>query len=126
MVNTIIREPSEGMGVAVAERTIFRKFDGIWETWSDVARRVALGNTSLCPEISDREPERELLERHIGKGIVLLSGRSLQHGDQNQTKRNGEVFTNCSMSASSFLLFYLLLNGSGVGRVYDDDICIVD
>jgi adenosylcobalamin-dependent ribonucleoside-triphosphate reductase len=31
-----------------------------------------------------------------------------------------EVFTNCSTAASTFLMFYLLLNGSGVGRAYDD------
>jgi hypothetical protein len=32
-----------------------------------------------------------------------------------------EVFTNCATAANTFLLFYLLLNGSGVGRAYDDD-----
>ena len=37
-----------------------------------------------------------------------------------------EVFTNCSTSASSFMLFYLLLNGSGVGRSYDDDMMLVN
>jgi hypothetical protein len=37
-----------------------------------------------------------------------------------------EVFTNCSTSASSFMLFYLLLNGSGVGRCYDDDMMLTN
>lgn len=37
-----------------------------------------------------------------------------------------EVFTNCSTSATSFTLFYLLLNGSGVGRCYDDDMMLLD
>jgi hypothetical protein len=37
-----------------------------------------------------------------------------------------EVFTNCSTSATSFLNFYLLLNGSGVGRCYDDDMMLVN
>ncbi|AHC30494.1 putative ribonucleoside-thiphosphate reductase [Rhizobium phage vB_RleS_L338C] len=49
-----------------------------------------------------------------------MSGRHLQHGDENQPTRNMEVFTNCSTAATTFLLFYLLLNGSGVGRSYDD------
>lgn len=33
---------------------------------------------------------------------------------------NGLLTGNCSTSATTFLLFYLLLNGSGVGRAYDD------
>jgi hypothetical protein len=49
-----------------------------------------------------------------------MSGRHLQHGDETQPMRNMEVFTNCSTAASTFLTFYLLLNGSGVGRSYDD------
>ena len=55
-----------------------------------------------------------------------MSGRHLQHGDETQPTRNMEVFTNCSTAASSFILFYLLMNGSGVGRAYDDDMCVVD
>jgi adenosylcobalamin-dependent ribonucleoside-triphosphate reductase len=125
-MTTMIRQPTEGMGEAVARRTVYRQTDGIWETWGDVAHRVALGNSLLCPDEIDRSPEQELLERHIGKAVILLSGRSLQHGDKNQPIRNGEVFTNCSMSATTFLLFYLLLNGSGVGRIYDEDLCLVD
>lgn len=39
---------------------------------------------------------------------------------------NGLLTGNCSTSAASFLLFYLLLNGSGVGRCYDDDMMLVD
>ena len=31
-----------------------------------------------------------------------------------------EVFTNCATAIASFAKFYLLLNGSGVGRAYDD------
>jgi hypothetical protein len=37
-----------------------------------------------------------------------------------------EVFTNCSTAAASFLSFYLLLNGSGVGRAYDDRMIVTD
>lgn len=39
---------------------------------------------------------------------------------------NGLVTGNCSTAALSCFSYYLLLNGSGVGRSYDDDICIVD
>jgi len=36
------------------------------------------------------------------------------------------VFTNCATASASFIMFYLLLNGSGVGRCYDDDMVIID
>lgn len=39
---------------------------------------------------------------------------------------NGLLTGNCSTAAATFLLFYLLLNGSGVGRAYDDDMMKVD
>jgi adenosylcobalamin-dependent ribonucleoside-triphosphate reductase len=93
-----------------------------WESWDEVAKRVAQGNVSLYPE----EGEEELLAKHIANANILMSGRHLQHGDINQSKRNMEVFTNCSTASTSFMLFYLLLNGSGVGRVYDDDMMLVD
>ena len=138
------RELHEGMGQAVAERTILRKVslhDGHtlsldevaekkepwrWETWGDVAERVALGNSLLEPNYDRRESEYQELRKHIGSGVLLMSGRHLQHGDSSQPGRNAEVFTNCSTAATSYLLFYLLLNGSGVGRSYDDDMMLVD
>lgn len=117
----------QGMPLAVAERTILRKVSEISrETWRDVAERVALGNSLLSPDKEFGEKERIVLERMIGKGIVLMSGRHLQHGDRDQPKRNQEVFTNCSTAPTSFLLFYLLLNGSGVGRSYDNDLMLVN
>jgi len=120
----VARDISEGMGMAVAQRTILRrKADGDLEVWGDVARRVAVGNCSLHPSGA---ADLEKLEYHIGRGNTLMSGRHLQHGDENQSKRNMEVFTNCSTAAASFLSFYLLLNGSGVGRCYDDDMMLVD
>lgn len=42
------RPLAAGMGEAVAKRTILRKKqDGKFETWADVAKRVALGNVLL-------------------------------------------------------------------------------
>ena len=101
------------------------------ETWGEVAERVAFGNVSLLDDheqFSSGEKAREynMLRDHIAKATVLTSGRHLQHGDHTQKNRNMEVFTNCSTSAASFVTFYLLLNGSGVGRSYDDDMMVVD
>lgn len=123
------RRLAKGLGEAVAKRTILRKKkDGSLEKWADVAHRVAYGNTRLIPanQRKHRKDEYEILRKHIANASLLMSGRHLQHGDETQPKRNMEVFTNCSTASSSFLLFYLLLNGSGVGRAYDDDLMVVD
>lgn len=183
-MNTIARDFAEGMGKAVAERTILRKvlIDGAalpasltinpkdpdrghvvriaqetgagfafdtncetrfadilrWETWSEVAHRVALGNVSLSPGVQLSEDQSTLfmeqehadefhrMKHHLMQASLLMSGRHLQHGDIKQKTRNMEVFTNCSTAPTTFLLFELLLNGSGVGRAYDDDMIKVD
>ena len=118
------RKLSTGLGRAVAKRTILRPK----EEWVDVAKRVARGNSLLAPVgmKKHREEEYRLLKKYIASGMTLMSGRHLQHGDKDQPKRNMEGFTNCSTSSTSYILFYLLLNGSGVGRAYDDDMCIVN
>ncbi len=124
--NFSFRPLHPGMGQAVAERTILRKKeDGSWETWGDVAHRVALGNSLLAPEV-DRKEEYYSLRKHIASATLLMSGRHLQHGDENQPNRNLEIFTNCATAASSFALFYLLLNGAGCGRSYDDDMMLTN
>ncbi len=92
------------------------------ETWSDVALRVAEGNTSLDPKCFDLED----LRYHIAEGTILMSGRHLQHGDIRQKDRPMEVFTNCSTAMFRTILFRLLLSGSGVGSSYDDDLMLVD
>lgn len=130
----ISRKLDSGMGEAVARRTYLRKVIDSqtkkerWETWSEVADRVARGNTLLVPKTHQKhaQTEYELLKKHISNGSILMSGRHLQHGDETQPERNMEVFTNCSTSSTSYILFYLLMNGSGVGRAYDDDMCVVD
>lgn len=94
------------------------------EHWKDVAFRVAKGNTLLHPE--DAEIEFLKMNHHLRQASLLMSGRHLQHGDENQPFRNMEVFTNCATSVLSFLEFYLLLNGSGVGRSMDDELMVVD
>ncbi len=94
------------------------------ESWAEVADRVALGNSLLAPQ--NKEAEYKKLYHHIAEASLLMSGRHLQHGDETQPTRPQEVFTNCSTSAMSFISFYLLLNGSGVGRSYDDEMMLVD
>ncbi len=123
------RKLAQGLGRAVAKRTYLRTDDnGKLEKWAEVAKRVALGNTSLIPQSQKKhqEVEYEILYKHIANGSLLMSGRHLQHGDKDQATRNMEIFTNCSTASSSYLLFYLLLNGSGVGRAYDDDLMVVN
>lgn len=126
----IKRNLMPGLGEAVAKRTILRGD----EVWADVARRVAEGNTGLLKKFDKKitqlkkhqKEEKDLLEKYIATGAMLMSGRHLQHGDKTQIERNMEVFTNCSTASASYILFYLLLNGSGVGRAYDDDMCLVN
>ena len=113
-----------GMGVAVGRRTVFRPEDG--ESFGRVADRVAAGNISLVPAAPGTGSERARLRNAVATGALLTSGRHLQHGDAGQAGRNMEVFTNCSTAITSFAEFYLLLNGSGVGRAYDDDLVAID
>lgn len=128
------RKLDGGMGEAVARRTYLRRVTDAetgrerWERWDEVAERVARGNTLLIPsgQKKHRQTEFEIMRKHISNGSMLMSGRHLQHGDETQPGRNMEVFTNCSTAAASYILFYLLMNGSGVGRAYDDDMCLVD
>lgn len=126
------RKLDPGMGMAVAKRTYLRKIhengEERWETWAELADRVARGNSGLLPEDKHihREDEYQILRKHIANGSILMAGRHLQHGDTTQKERNMEVFTNCSTASSSYLVFYLLMNGSGVGRAYDDDMCLVN
>ena len=113
-----------GMGVAVGRRTVFRPEDD--ESFGRVADRVAAGNMSLAPATACDPLEQAHLRNAIATGALLTSGRHLQHGDAAQNTRNMEVFTNCSTAITSFAKFYLLLNGSGVGRSYDDELIVVD
>ena len=96
------------------------------EHWEDVARRVATGSALLHPDTEGREGEFDKMHHHLRQASILMSGRHLQHGDATQPMRNMEVFTNCSTAASTFLTFYLLLNGSGVGRSYDNEMIRAD
>lgn len=116
------RPLDRGMGEAVGRRTVFRPSDR--EDFGRVADRVAEGNAGVLRIVDDREIMQ--LRNAIATGALLTSGRHLQHGDSGQSGRNMEMFTNCATAICSFAKFYLLLNGSGVGRAYDDELCVVD
>ena len=120
------RKLEVGMGLAVARRTVFRPEDN--ECFGRVADRVAAGNMSLLgrPLTEAELDEQARLRNAIATGALMTSGRHLQHGDADQASRNMEVFTNCATAIASFAKFYLLLNGSGVGRAYDDELVAVD
>lgn len=96
------------------------------ETWADVAERVSLGSSLLHPAAETRLHERNKMRHHLRQASLLMSGRHLQHGDETQPTRPMEVFTNCSTSALRCLTYRLLLNGSGVGTAYDDDLMLAD
>ena len=120
------RQLDAGMGLAVARRTVFRAEDD--EDFGRVADRVAAGNMALngAALSAVERIERTRLRNAIATGALITSGRHLQHGDSGQPTRNMEVFTNCATAIASFAKFYLLLNGSGVGRAYDDALMAVD
>ena len=100
-----------------------RDLDFRYESWGELATRVALGNSALDREHGD---DYMPLMYQISEGHVLLGGRHLQHGDHTQPHRTQSVFTNCATAASAWARFYLLLNGSGVGRSLSDDLLLVD
>ncbi|PWC28365.1 recombinase [Pseudoroseomonas aestuarii] len=118
------RPLDRGMGLAVGRRTVFRPEDQ--EDFGRVAERVSTGNIGLLGAGGALEVERARLRNAIATGALLTSGRHLQHGDAAQPGRNMEVFTNCATAIASFAEFYLLLNGSGVGRAYDDALITTD
>lgn len=131
----VIRQLDKSIGTAVAERTILRRDEnGRFETWNDVANRVAFGNASLVETLNLSDDYKEqhfndeyaLLYRHLANGSLLSSGRHLQHGDATQPGRPKEVFVNCATSATTFTLFYLLMSGCGVGRCYDNNLMVVN
>ena len=101
-----------------------RKDDGTMQTWAERAVEVVDGNFSLTSVMLS---DAHIRTRQLAKqGIFITSGRHLQHGDAAQSTKLLELFTNCSTAMFSFMLFRLLLRGSGVGRDYSNECCRVD
>jgi len=115
----------DGMPLSVFNDRYARSHGDELQGFTDRAMEMAIGNLSLDREHVTQE-EIDDFVKYCAAGITPMSGRHLQHGDKTQIDRNIEVFTNCSTAAFSFLNFYLLLNGSGVGRDYSSESCRVD
>jgi adenosylcobalamin-dependent ribonucleoside-triphosphate reductase len=120
------RALAPGLGLAVARRGIFRADDQ--EDFGCVADRVAAGNIALLGDAmgEDALQEKGFLRNAIACGALLTAGRHLVRGDPSQPEQPMEFFVNCATAAASFTCFYLLLCGAGVGRAYDDALCLVD
>lgn len=120
----------QGMPLAVFNNKYARvKEDGRHESWPEVAERVYRSNLALDHRTTMGNDGRA--RNGVGlslarSGVLAFSGRHLQHGDETQSGKSIEVFTNCSTAMFSFISFYLLLKGSGVGRSYDADLCRVN
>jgi hypothetical protein len=92
-----------------------------------VADRVAAGNIALLGDAAVEAPqEQAYLRNAMACGALLTAGRHLVRGDARQPDQPMEFFVNCATAAASFTCFYLLLCGAGVGRAYDDALCVVD
>ncbi len=118
-------EVSQGMARSIFENKYARKKDnGNYQTWAERVAEVVDGNFSLLPKVNTDDYNRTK-ELAIA-GVMPFSGRHLQHGDLDQKNKLAELFSNCSTTAFSFLKFWLLLKGSGVGRCYDADVCRVN
>lgn len=89
---------------------------------------MVMGNVKIALKRGFPVPSYEIDEaiELAVKGVTPMSGRHIQQGDLDQPNRSMEVFTNCSTTPFSFMVFLLLLNGSGVGRDYSSESCRVD
>lgn len=106
----------EGMPRAVFEAKYSRKKpDGSFQTWAERTTEVVKGNCALHPTGAD---DYERLLALTKKGVIAWAGRHLQQGDLDQTNKQMEIFTNCSTAMASFIKFWLLMKGSGVGRCF--------
>lgn len=112
-----------GMPLSIWEDKYSRRLpDGGFQTWEQRLREVIAGNFALDPRpvhsIPGLRSDIEDSTRLAVEGLMMFSGRHLQHGDMDQRNKNMELFTNCSTAVFNFTLFWLLLNGSGVGSDY--------
>ncbi len=140
-----IFEVPTGMPKAIFENKYSRMVEdeGRKQTWVERTNEVVEGNFSLIEPFDyvldhnrSTDDDNAVVTQYFqdkarttelaAKGVIPFSGRHLQHGDSNQKYKSGEVFSNCSTSMFSFVKFWLLMKGSGVGRSYDSDLCRVN
>ena len=108
--------------IKLSGESVFSDSTAARHWFEDIADDTTARLTKHLPVIQEYHLTRSLAI----KGILPFSGRHLQQGDFSQPGKIGELFTNCSTAAFSFMKFYLLLKASGVGRLYDDDVCFVN
>ncbi len=126
----------DGMARSVFENKYSRrKPDGTMQTYAERVREMIHGNFLMDPRWTGAATEQEnpALWRDFVRstelavaGAMPTSGRHLQHGDDDQPNRRIELHSNCSTTVFSFMLFRLLLRGSGVGRDYSSVCCRVN
>jgi len=119
----------EGMPRSVFHDKYSRKTSTGFQSWKERVVEVARGNVALQAHYKGTEfnpAEADIYEQLMVSGVIPMSGRHLQQGDEDQVNKKGELFTNCSTAAFSFMKLYLLMRGSGVGRLYDEEVCLVD
>lgn len=122
----------EGMPLSVFESKYARKRpDGGMQSYVERISEVIHGNFTLDPRwqsdgLGVLQDEYDRTMELAKAGIMPTSGRHLQHGDENQAQKIMELHTNCATAMFSFMLFRLLLRGSGVGRDYSSVCCRVD
>lgn len=110
-----------------------RKPDGTMQSWVERVEEVVAGNFAMehgypiaAQWAMARKQDYDRTLELARAGIFCTSGRHLQHGDLDQPNKVMELFTNCSTALFSFMMFRLLLRGSGVGRDYSSECCRVD
>ena len=126
----------DGMARSVFENKYSRrKVDGTLQSYEERVREMIYGNFLLDPRWQEEATEanqpklwadyKRSVELAVA-GIMPTSGRHLQPGDADQKNRLIELHSNCSTTVFSFMLFRLLLRGSGVGRDYSSVCCRVN
>lgn len=89
-----------------------------YQSWAERITEVVMGNFAVDEQMAWTQDElRDSLLLGLG-GHMPFAGRHLQHGDLDQPNKHMELFTNCSSCPFTFMLFKLLLDGSGVGSDY--------
>jgi hypothetical protein len=113
--------PPNGMPFSIyAAKYAWPQEDGAVQPFADRIEEVWRGNYAI-----DDTPVDEYAIKLAREGLMPTSGRFLQHMKPGNLIR-GEKVTNCSTSMFSFQKFWLLMQGSGVGRSYESSLCRVD
>ena len=126
-VSKPIFEIPDGLPLSVFENKYSQKKpDGTFQNWEERITEVVSGNFGIMGDVDYQDTHYLQTLKLAKKGILPFAGRHLQHGQIGQQNRSGEYLTNCSTAMTSFMVYFLLLKNSGVGRCYDSDLCFVN